>query len=269
MTAVVVSTNFTLVVGYGDSNSPLIGYDNKVTESNIAATDSASGYPVTNLGNVSTAEEWRANSTGVKYLTCTMSGESVDYVGVAKHNFGSAGIAVSVETYDGSVWTEVCEAVFLPDDAPVIFRFDEDAPVGVRLKLAAGSSAPRCAIMYVGLLLKLQRNLYVGHTPINLASDPTVITGMSEEANFLGRVTTGRSAGTTIALQNLTPGWYRTYMKPFLRAAETTPFFFAWRPQGYPREVGFTWIAGKMPVPQNQRPNGMMKIDLSLRGIIS
>lgn len=269
MTAVVVSTNFTLVVGYGNANSPLIGYDNKVTASNIAATDSATGYPVTNLGNTSTAEEWRANSTGVKYLTCTSDTETVDYVGIAKHNFGSAGIAVSVETYDGSTWTEVCEAVFLPDDAPVIFRFDEDSPEAVRLKMATGSEAPRCAIMYVGKLMKLQRNLYVGHTPINLNAQPNVITGMSEEANFLGRVTTGRSASGGISLQNLTPGWYRTYMVPFLRAAETKPFFFAWRPQGYPREVGFTWISGAMPTPKNQRGNGMMQVDMNLRGIIS
>ena len=269
MTAVVISTNFTLIVGYGDANSPLIGYDNKVTASNIAATDSASGYPVTNLGNISTAEEWRANSTGVKYLTATTGGVDVDYVAIARHNFGSAGIAVSVETYDGSTWTEVCEAVLLPDDRPVIFRFDEDSPTAVRLKMATGTEAPRCAILYVGKLMKMQRNLYVGHTPITLNPEPNVITGMSENANFLGRVTTGRSASTSISLQNLDAGWYRTHMSPFLAAAETRPFFFAWRPQGYPREVGFTWISGKMPMPKNQRSNGMMQVELNLRGIIS
>lgn len=265
---VVISTNFTLVLGNENANSPIIGIDNQLTTGNVTATDAASGYPVTNLANPSTLERWTASSTGIKYLTCTLPGSKlIDYVGLAAHNFGTAGIAVSVEADTGSGYTEVVAPVLLPDDRPLIIRFDRGTYAGVRVKLGTGSAAAQCAVMYVGKYLALQRNLYVGHTPINLNRNRNVITGMSEDANFLGRITTGRTASTSISLQNLTPGWYRTYMDPFLEQAETRPFFFAWRPQGYPREVGFCWLTGN-PTPKNQRANGMMQIDLSLGGLV-
>lgn len=266
---VVISTNFTLVTGNESANAPLIGYKTQVTESNVAATDAATGYPASNVANVSTAEEWRGNSAALKYLTVTCNGvDPVDYVAIAKHNFGTEQIAVSVEADNGDGFEEVSEPVLLADDRPVIFRFTKEAYASVRLKMAAGDAAPRLAILYVGELLPLQRNIYVGHSPINLNRQRNVITGLSENANFLGRVTTGRTASTSISLQNLTPGWYRSRMDPFVEAAETRPFFFAWRPQGYPREVGFAWLTGD-PSPKNMRANGMMQVDLSLRGIIS
>lgn len=268
MTAVVVSTNFTLVTGNENPNSPIIGIDQRVTTGNIAATDAAAGYPATNLANPATLERWVANSIGVKYLTCTLTGSKpVNYIGLAAHNFGTAGIAISVEVNTGSGYTEIVEPFLVPDDRPMLIRFTENNYTGVRVKLASGSDVAQCAVMNVGKYLPLQRNLYVGHTPINLNRNRNVITGMSEAANFLGRITTGRTASTGISLQNLTPGWYRTYMDPFLEQAETKPFFFAWRPQGYPREVGFCWITGN-PTPKNQRPNGMMQIDLSLGGLV-
>lgn len=265
---VVISTSFVLASAGSDPNNPLIGYINRLTASNIAATDSATGYPVTNLGNISTAEEWRANSTGTKYLTCSLSGaHPVDYVGLAKHNFGSGSVVVSVEGDLGDGYGEIVEGVLLPDDRPVILRFAKDDYTGIRLKMIAATTAPACAIMYVGELLALQRNIYVGHSPITLNRSRNVITGMSENANILGRITTGRTASTSISLQNLTPAWYRSKMDPFINAAETTPFFFAWRPQGYPREVGFAWVTSDV-TPKNQRSNGMMQVDLSMRGII-
>lgn len=267
MTAVVVSTNFTLVLGNENPNSPVIGINNQLTAANVTATDSASGFPASNLGNPSTFERWKANSTGTKYLTCVLTGANeINYVGLAAHNFGTEGVQISVEVDDGSGYAEIIEPFLVPDDRPLFMRFAGNNYVGVRVKLVTTSIA-QCAVMYVGKYLPLQRNIYVGHPPINLNRNRNVITGMSESANFLGRITTGRTASTSIALQNLTPGWYRSYMDPFLEAAETRPFFFAWRPQGYPREVGFCWITGN-PTPKNQRPNGMMQVDLQLGGLV-
>jgi hypothetical protein len=89
----------------------------------------------------------------------------------------------------------------------------------------------------------------------------------SVNGNFLGRIVLGRKVATQVNLQNLTPDWYRTYMAPFVLAAEEIPFFFAWRPSSYPNEIGYAWLTSD-PKPVNQRTNGMMQVDLALEGVI-
>lgn len=66
---------------------------------------------------------------------------------------------------------------------------------------------------------------------------------MSESGNFLGRIVVGQSLETALSLQNITPSWYRSNMEPFVTAAREAPFFFAWRPGSYPRELGYAWLA--------------------------
>lgn len=274
MKALAVSTSYTAVIGYENANSPLIGYDNQCTLTNLAATDSSADYPVTNLVNVSTipSQRWQAASAGVKYLTCTLSrAVAVDYVGIVGHNFGTGLIAVSVEgdLGDGAGFSEIVPVQYFPDNRPVILKFAKDAYNTVRVKLgnSANSTVPRCSVMYVGSLLLLPRNLYVGHTPITLNVSPNVSNGMTENAHFSGRLVTGSRSSTEVPLSNLPPGWYRSKFQPFVLAAHTTPFFFSWRPHGYPREVGFCWLTGPV-VPKNARANGMMSTSMSLGGII-
>ena len=93
-----------------------------------------------------------------------------------------------------------------------------------------------------------------------------VVNGRSEAGDFLGRIVLGEATQTQINLQNLTPAWLRTHLRPFIDAARETPFFFAWRPADYPREVGFAWLTDD-PKPVNQLANGMMSASFDLMGI--
>lgn len=252
-----------------DLNAPIFGYRSEVTSATIAATDAATNYPVTNLANVSTAEFWKAlNATGTKYLTVTPSvAKDLDYIAVAGHNFGSAQIAVTVQTKltSGSSWVdEVAE--FMPtNDNALILRFTQNNFYSIRLKLAAGSAPAQAAIVYTGLLLVSQRRAYVGVSPITMNRRKQVVNGRSESGNFLGRIETGSTLQATLPLNYLTPGWYRANMDPFIEAAASTPFFFGWRPQDYPNECAFCWLTGD-PTPENQMVNGMMQVTLDMQG---
>ena len=42
--------------------------------------------------------------------------------------------------------------------------------------------------------------------------------------------------------------WYRDNIDPMLTAQPRRPFFFAWDPQNFPREVGYAWLTNN-PVP--------------------
>jgi hypothetical protein len=45
------------------------------------------------------------------------------------------------------------------------------------------------------------------------------------------------------------------------------PFFFAWRPDAYPYEVGYCWLTND-PQPSNALPNGMMSVSLEMAGVV-
>lgn len=268
---VIISNDFVLTQPNPDYSvtldHPVIGWHNIVSASSIIADTSEANYPASNLANPATNLEWRASDTTEQYLTLTTGFvDEIDYLAIAKHNFGSAQIAVSVEGYIGGVWTEIVEEHLLASDAPVLFRFTSQSLSEIRLRMQSGNSAARAAVFYVGTLLTLQRKIYIGHTPMPHARKTDVSNGRSESGNFLGRIVLGSWRETTVPLSLISPDWYREYMDEFLDAARTTPFFFAWRPQTYPMEVGFGWLI-EDPMPAPQGPSNRIAFDLRVSGV--
>lgn len=267
---IIISSAYALALAAaGSANAPIIGYQNLVTIANISADSENADYPAVNLANPATTNRWKSGSTSEQYVTAAINEvDDVDYVGIARHNFGTAQLAVSVEgDPDGMGFDELVAPAIPADDAPLIFRFTPGSYQSIRIKIAAGSIAPQAAVMYVGAVLPLQRNIYVGHTPIVDGRSDNAVNGRSESGQFLGRIITGSAVSTDVSMQNLTAAWYRANMRPFLAAARNKPFFFGWRPSTYPAEAGYAWLTNQ-PRPSNQRANGMMQVDLSLGGII-
>ena len=94
-----------------------------------------------------------------------------------------------------------------------------------------------------------------------------MVTGFSDEATFLGRIVLGELNETQLSLQNITAAFFRSDMDPWLKNSVQYPFFFAWRPSSYPAEVGFCWLTANSQM-TNQRPNGMVQVTASLRGVV-
>lgn len=251
-------------------NNPLFLYESVIPAGGVIADTEDDDYPASNLLNVLTFAdaEWRAADTTAQYLTFTLDGvDPIDSLGIARHNFGSAAIAVTIEAYIGGVWTALLPERMPADDGPLLFYFESQSIAQIRIGLGSGDEPARAAVVYIGAALVGQRRLYVGHSPLKMARTTDVVSGMSEASDFLGRVVLGEFTGTAVDFKNLTPDWYRKSFDPFIVAAKTTPFFFAWRPQDYPDEVGFCWLTNN-PKPVNQRNNGMMSVQLQVNGIV-
>ena len=283
MSGVVVSPGLVVNAGVDNLNadSPIVGYQNLVTASNVTATTEDADFPISNVASSSTYLRWKSGAgspTSEEYITVLPdTADDLDYLAIARHNFGTSQAVVSVEGVSeepGSPadWFELVGETLLPNDSPTIFRFTPQPLYGIRLRIqesqAATPATPFLAVLYVGKLLLLQRRIYVGHTPITMGRELSLANHRSINGNFLGRIVLAKRTKTTVELKNLTPDWYRTYMDPFLLAAEEAPFFFGWRPGTYPYETGFVWLAAD-PKPQNQLANGMMQVSLDLEGTIS
>ena len=94
-----------------------------------------------------------------------------------------------------------------------------------------------------------------------------VTNGRAEAGSYLGRIITQEYTQTRVPLHWIAPAFYREYMQPFVLAARTAPFFFAWRPETYPREVGYGWLTAD-PVPVNESPHGLVGVTLDIEGVV-
>jgi hypothetical protein len=251
-------------------NLPLIGWRNVVTADNLEATSADASYPATNLVNPSTVLKWLATSTAVQYLTVTFSGVTeVDYVGLARHNFADAAIAVSVEALYDAVWTEIAEPFLPGDNAPILIRFEGQSPEAIRVKLATGTAAASLAVLYVGKLLVMERgvNIDTPHTPLTFGRVTEATPAFSEAGDYLGTIITSRRNEATEQFSHISPAWYRAQFDPFVSFAEESPFFYAWRPSQYPEEIGYAKLTDD-PQPAVNPKTNRFSVALSMRGVL-
>lgn len=255
--------------GFENGDNPLIGFANIVTRSNISADQESAGAPVTQIANPSTYNPWSGTSPVAQNVTVTLSAAAaVDYVGIARHNLGTAAVSYRVQySSNGSDWLNATDEVLPDDDGIILHVFDSISAQYWRLALGAGDAAPSMAVLYLGQIMQVTRRIYVGHTPLPMGRATDTLSGRSEDGNFLGRVVRKRMFETTIDLNHLDPVWYRENFDAFALAAETAPFFFGWRPTTYPDEVGYVW-AMKNIQPANELPNGMMRVSFPVQGIV-
>lgn len=267
---IVISSSLVLSESDFTPDHPIIGYRNIVTIDNVEADGEDALYPVTNLANPATHIRWQSDDVDLQYITVTTgSADPIDYVGIAKHNFGSAEIAVSVEGDNGSGFAELVAPVIPGDDAPLLFRFTAGSFSSIRVKLASGLAVPCAAVLQAGKLLVLPRKLWQGHTPIPFGRRQTVVNGRSTNGNFLGSILLGGWTEGSIKAILIRPDYYRAHVDDFLKAAvyDRATFFFGWRPQSHPNEVGYCWATNDAQ-PVNAAGHGLTEFDMAIEGIV-
>lgn len=239
----------------------IIGYNNVLNFSNVSATSELISRPITNIARPATAYPWEAASTDTQTITIQTGGQEIDYIGIARHNLNQIGLTVTVK-YNGAT---VVPATEISDKQAILFLQNSAVPDTVELIIEGAIEPPVIGVIYVGKALVLQRNIYVGHTPINYGRVYDTVNGVSENGQYLGEIVKKVMNTTSVSLQNLTPDWYRTQLDPFFSLSPRVPCFFAWRPDSYPAEIGYCWIEGS-PRPENQRSNGMMSVSWNFKG---
>ena len=257
-----------------NANNPLIGWRNILTPFNVETDLAEVLFPAANLANPSTHLYWVSTATVFQSIQVNNDDfETVDYVAIAGHNFGSSGCTVQIQTateldsmgdYD---WTEASIAVIPADDTPLLFRITSGQYLAIRIALMPNTDEPpRAAVVYMGELLVCERRMFVGHRPLTYNSMANVITGLSETGIFLGRILLGEFLTSQLDFKNITPEFFREDLDLFRVHAKTRPFFFAWRPNSFPREVGYAWAMGNMNV-SNALSNGLMGASMPIQGI--
>lgn len=259
----VISDSLVLTASRILENSGRLCYRNIVNESNISVTTEVATSPATNMANPSTAFGWKATDTFTQSITISNpTNQPIDYIGIARHNLNQPNLRMNV-LLNGVVALGNLAAT---NQQALLVLLDEATPNTIEIQIVGASEPPSIAVLYIGKSTRMERNIYVGHTPINYGRDRSVVNGVSQSGQWLGEVVLNQSLSTAVDLQNLTPDWYRSELDPFFAQSPRKPCFWAWRPGKYPAEVGYCWVDGN-PRPSNQRSNGMMQVSWNFRGI--
>jgi hypothetical protein len=252
---------------------PIIGWNNVVTSSNVFA-ESEADYPASNVANPSTALKWVHETSGspvsaTEYFTIdTAQSDSINYVAIAGHNFSSGGIAVGLEFASFNSPLGGAESIFEPqipaDDSPLIFLFSQREIEGVRIILTTTSTAAEMAVIYVGEYMEMEEGIQADHSPLPLANAYEIMSGRSENGQFLGRLVLSHQYQSSATFSNMSKAWIRSDLMPFLNFAAENPFFYLWSPLTYPDETAFAWLDND-PQPIFDI-DGYGSVDLSMRG---
>lgn len=273
--SIIVPNAYALAVqATGADWKPVIGWQSWVTSINVEATNELEDYPASNLGNPDTRSRWQSAILGTQYITSLfLSERSVDYIGIARHNWGTGQAIVSIEGLpfggDAEVdedWVELVPEAILADDRPYMWRIAETYLLGLRIKLQGILVEPRLAVLKAGKLLVLDRGLPPGHQPISYAKRTTRFAPYSISGDYQGTVTTTVMANTTIEQYGVDPVWYRQHLEPLRQACENgVAFFWAWAPRDFPEEVSYCWPVND-PMPSVQS-GGYIDIVFEVNGL--
>lgn len=229
------------------------------------------GYAVSSLATFPVPTSAYTDAWNEYVTVATNTADTFNYFAVARHNFGTSGSLVSLETNTGSspdTWVELITQQYIPDDAPLIFRFAATTAAQVRLRIQSAGVSPEAAVIYVGTILVMEKGIKaeVDHTPLTFGRQTRVVNGMSETGNFLGRILLSETRRSTAEFHGITPTFYRSSIEDFLDAAQEVPFFWAWAPEEYPLETGYAWLMDDT-VPEITPSHRHVSLKLEMRGV--
>lgn len=256
---------------------PRIGYENRLRDSDVTITTSTAETDAEgeSVANGLTYDFWQP--TAVPGIIAFTFPEAVtaDYCGIAAHTLTETGNQVELQYWDGlSPGSFVSLGSVLPGNEngnkTIMFLFDSVASTIWRLIVSGGTGTtmPVLGAVSLGLVLKVERKIYGGHTPITLSKNSTIRPQKSEGGQWLGRSIIRQGASTTIALNNLTAAFVRSDFEPFMESARSFPFFFAWRPNAtYADEVAYCWTSADIRATNTGQAN-LMSSSFSVDAII-
>lgn len=252
-------------------NSPRIGIQNISNKGNIFdAANTLATNPAWLTSVESTAERWKTTPTAFHIWSMSADGlTDVDYVGIAAHR-GLVGRQVEIRCVVGGVLQTVFGPQIIIGSDPIFVLFNTVKPTLVYVVISSGDAFDfEIGIINVGKTVFLPRNIYVDHAPITYGRQTSKQIATGDSGSYLGQRLKKINTGSSVSMDNVPPDFYRDYLfLGFHIPSETKPFFWAWRPQKYPDEIGFVWLNGDFSI-NNALPNGHMSINFSVTGFVN
>lgn len=261
-----------------------IGYHNIVTEDNVIGSTEAAGFDASFAGRPDTYSEWRPVELPATITVDAGRIVEADYVAIGAHNLENIEVEIS-HSLDGVTYTVESTTLTESNDA-LMFLFEKTEVRFVRVRLLVineeslildfenqvyevgdfdQTGGAFIGVLYIGETLEMQRPIYQGHSPATLSRQTELRPSRTEGGQWLGRTRIRDGYGTNFDWSNLRAAWYRENFDPFVEHARSLPFFIAWRPETYPKEVIYAQSDSDIS-PTNSGPRDLMSVSMTVRG---
>ena len=242
-----------------------IGHQSYTRTGTASASSSATDFPAIAALNELTYEFWRPTALPATWTLDAGSSVSSNYIGIAAHTLGTSGATVTIQrSPDNTTWTTI-DSITPTDNSPIMFLFANVTARYYRLSIT-GSLTPSIGVVYVGTVLEMLRPCYAGLTPISLSRDTVIRPNRSEGGQWLGRSVIRSGSSMSVNYTNLDNAWVRSTFRDFINNAVTYPFFFVWRPDNYPEDVGYVWVSDDIK-PSNSGTRDLMNVSIQMSGL--
>jgi hypothetical protein len=242
-----------------------IGHQSYTRTGTVTASSEAVDFPADAPLNELTYEFWRPTALPATWTLDAGSSVAVNYFGIAAHTLGTSSNTVTIQSSpDNTTWTTI-DSITPTDNSPIMFLFASVTAEYYRIEITGGA-IPSVGVVYVGTVLEMLRPCYAGLTPISLSRDTVIRPNRSEGGQWLGRSVIRSGSSMSVNYTNLDNAWVRSAFRDFIDDAVTYPFFFAWRPDNYPEDVGYVWV-GEDIKPSNSGTRDLMNVSIQMSGL--
>ena len=210
---------------------PRLGWASVLDDATLSAnpTDFAAESAVVNIRDGRAWSFWQPLPAGPVELIADLPGpRTTTYAALAGHD--AAG-AITVEIWTGTAWQTV--ATTTADGSGAVRYLTWPPAVTTRLRFRFDHLSFLSTLL-AGEDLILPEGLAPGWSDPDLAQRPKLNAEISRGGVWLGARVEFWDATLTLNLKRLTPGWVRTYWRPFQRACATRPFVLHWHQTDWP-----------------------------------
>lgn len=288
-----------LNTAHAQFNLPMIGYQSLLRINDFASVNAEDiNYPLRNLWTPTTHDFWRDGGDDGGIVLYNPPGNTFDYIGIAGHNFYTAGIQFRLWIASNTgAWQMLFDYQTALDDLPILIALNaQNTYLGsttannyYKLLLdfnQPGSARAQIAHIKLGTLLRLPfKEAGVGYKPSFLYTQVVGEGQMSDSGCFLGRINKNTYREGDISQQHNSKDFVFGSVVPFLRhcdkrlpdngtAQET--FFYCPRPGENPtgttsgnyriNDVSYAWKKS-ITAPANQDATGRQSWGLSFRAL--
>lgn len=241
-----------------------IGYETIINFDTVTGTAGLVNYPLSNIYNPATFEEYRPDGTTATIDIFTNSEVDCDYM--AMQQKGVTGVEIYYSN-DGVAYTLLQDYNTGDQNGADMALFQLTTAPYWRI-IMTGSNIAIIA-MKLGKALAMSRPIYGGHSPITLNRVTATRPNMSESGQYLGTSVQRKGLKGSFDWGNLKADWYRQYFDKFAEYnPNANPFFIAWRPISFPKEVAYCWATNDIS-PSNTGTKDFMSVSLSVEGFAS
>lgn len=198
---------------------------------------------------------WQTTTIGEHLVTvgfaATQQGQGY---AIHKHNLADLGITVELQNSpDAVVWTTITDSDQTPTNNKTLFfvAAAQESATFWRLRFTGHTFGTlRIAQMFIGPVLQAHQPPGTGWSPPNLALNNDFIQSRADGGDFLGRSLIRRGSKTNFTMSPVPESFVRNSWLPFMEAAELHPFYYSWNAEGFPGEVAYCYVEGRIDIPR-------------------